>query len=326
MILDSVLQSANTKLSQLQKTIQRRNRFFARVSPKTPIRNKLVATIYQRVNEICRELEVQRKNPPPDHALAGIQDALNLVTDDPSVEAAWHAADTLNAALPSIGSDKFLFTNLCLEQKRDKGYGLTWTNLFETNELRNLVRKYDADSESFTNDKSRNLGRSRLETLYKMRSHLGQHERARASTRHRYLWSLSFCLVILLAILAASLRLDLYSGSEPHLISQLILVLISGAIGATISRAIRIRQLERITELQAVGGTVVAQIFIGAALASAVFFALQSGVVSIAGLETLKPGLADLITIGLLSGFSEPFSLKILERIGRRSDKGTVQT
>lgn len=282
--------------------------------PGGPVRRKLIEKIHERLSEICRELKshaVKNATLPP-CLLSELSEIFNLVEKDFSEDEAWHVMDTLKAVLPGIASDEYIFGQLCLEKRRDHAKKLHWNDLFETKDLDELINDYKKEKQSFEKAETRHLARLRLQILYKERNDLGRHDRAKEGTRGRYFIYLSIVLLVLVVLLAFTDKLVSSSGL-PKVI-EMICILASGALGATISRAIKMRDIEKISELKTIWSTFLAQVLIGAALAEMVIIILRTGSITIGSTGNVQ-GLASLLTIGFLTGFSEPFALGILERI-----------
>jgi hypothetical protein len=84
--------------------------------------------------------------------------------------------------------------------------------------------------------------------------------------------------------------------------------------GAILSRAIRIRDLGRLVELKGAWKTLIPQMILGATLAMIVVLILRTGTIKIESFDFEAADATTLFVVGLVSGFSEPFALGILER------------
>ena len=90
----------------------------------------------------------------------------------------------------------------------------------------------------------------------------------------------------------------------------------AGGLGAVLGGTIRIRDVERIAQLDMVWRTMGSQIVLGGTLAVIVLVTLQTGLVRVASLDfngTLNPVV--LYLVGLVSGYSEPFALGLLKKV-----------
>lgn len=281
-------------------------------SPGRPVKRKILETIYERLTEIHHELELHRgaATSPPDAALFGVQAALDLIDGELTMEKAWHVADSLKAVTPSVAQAAYLQSQLSLECMRPRESGLLWSQYFSAKELETIMKNHDQRSGKFRTPALEQLGAQRLERLYKERNDSGRHGRARAATRGRYLRYLSLVLIVLALLLAFADDMVPEAGLLSS--QEMLLILCGGALGAALSRAIQIRSLERITELQVAWAGAFAQLTVGASLAAIVVILLQTGLVNFGG---ESPAVATWITAAFLSGFSEPFALGILERV-----------
>jgi hypothetical protein len=98
--------------------------------------------------------------------------------------------------------------------------------------------------------------------------------------------------------------------------SPIIIVFFAGGLGAVLSGTIRIRDVERIAQIDTVMRTMVSQVVLGGTLAVIVLVTLQTGLVQLATLDfsgVLNPLAVYLV--GLISGYSEPFAIGLLKKV-----------
>ena len=97
-----------------------------------------------------------------------------------------------------------------------------------------------------------------------------------------------------------------------------LLVAVAGALGATLSGALKLRdQLPRITSLRTFWYAFALQVPIGAVAGLFLWTVLESGLVEIAGQGA---DWAVEAAVAFAAGFSEPFVLKTVERIAGGGD------
>jgi hypothetical protein len=157
------------------------------------------------------------------------------------------------------------------------------------------------------------VARQKLTALYGIRNDRGRHERAREGLRAGYLRQVALGLLLLLAISIGSM-LE-FETSKPW--SPILIVFFAGGLGAVLGGPIRIRDVERIAQLDMVWRTMGSQTVLGGGtLVVIVLVTLQTGLVRVASLDfngALNP--VALYLVGLISGYSEPFALGLLKKV-----------
>lgn len=304
---------ADAKLALVREQLRTRPRWRRTVYslPGRAIRRKLLETIYERLT-LLRSALSEWQTSPPGAAAGEVCQALALIETPIDERDAWQIADALSAVLPRVLPAASLAGALWVERSRTPGRGAHWRDVFECDELDLLLADYDPGARRFATEGVESLVRERLQQLRLVRNDEGRHSRARERTRGYHLRYLALVLFVFVGALASTPRL--VSGADASWLPSLetmLLVALAGGLGSTLSGALRVRTLERITELQAMWGGLLAQIAIGAALAVVVVLVLETGLVSIGGADSTAKWLA----IGFASGFSEPFALGILERV-----------
>ena len=280
-----------------------------------PVRRKIYKTIINRLmilREAIIEIELKEHMQLSQLLETKINNILKSIYECLSEKAAWDIADDLKELLPTVASDAYLYTLLLDEKARlekDKGH---WCDYFEDSSLQEIISKYEQMDGGFRQERNKVI--DRLTALYKFRNDKGRHDRAREGIRARYLEKMA-------GILAGGILLVLMSWfaitNDAYQTLLLFFVVIAGAIGALLSRALRLRNLNFITEINILMNTIITQAVLGGVLAMIVWLVLYSGVITIQGFEvggfTVKP--STYFIIGFISGFSEPFALGILERV-----------
>lgn len=279
-----------------------------------PVERKVYSMIHDRLLRLQASLL-----DPPSQAKDNIKclgsriiGTLKLFDDSITEEAAWNIADSLKELLLEVAPPDFIYSALVEEKGRlgeEKGRdpedGHCWDKYFPFIELWECITKYEEGPSAFNS----RLASERLKTLYKIRNDWGRHNRARDGVRYRYLLGVSF---LLLPLCLLGLFLDIELNSQP-LNYQMGIVLIAGAMGAVLSRAIKLRDLERIIQLKSEWRTLFPQMVLGSTLAMVVVLILRTGFIKIGNIDFVK--VNELFVVGFISGFSEPFALGIIERI-----------
>ncbi len=268
-----------------------------------PVDRKLFAVIHERLTEL--EGLVHDGDP---QARERLRTALNLISDELKGDLAWEVADGLHEVLPLFGSERYLYRALMEESARPDDRPHSWQTLYGRKSLDELIEALEGDPSAG----NVRLVRRRLHALYVIRNDRGRHDRARESLRASYLrWSWRF----LLSLLFASV-LTLALGPEQSLLMNATIAFLAGGLGSVLSGTLRLRDLDRITQLDKMWRTFGTQAVLGGTLAVIVLLVLLTGVIQVAGLDlSADPPRITVYLIGLLSGFSEPFALSTLERV-----------
>jgi hypothetical protein len=132
-----------------------------------------------------------------------------------------------------------------------------------------------------------------------------------ADLRQNYLTWLGTVLLLLLAGVAAMAMLAARFG----LWADILLAILSGALGGTLSGVIRLRVPEhRLAALKNLGPVMLVQPLVGAVGGIILFAIWRSGVLSVSGLK--RDEWASVAVVAFAGGFSERLFLKSLARIG----------
>ena len=153
--------------------------------------------------------------------------------------------------------------------------------------------------------------RNRLLSFRRARSDDYQVHRARQKMRAKNLRILAALLLPLVIAFGWLLGTNDTGGLSP---SGVGLVAVVGALGSVMSGTIRARdKLVRGSDLRAFRSGLLAQVFIGAGSSLVLLLLLTSGILAVAGTDSL----AGKAALGFVAGFSEPFFLKTVERVAR---------
>lgn len=232
-----------------------------------------------------------------------------------STDALGEVLEEVDQALIAAGDAAFLCALLELEYERDEQEGgagvTTWRTLYDGKPLAASVAYARG---GIVDQTSLEEARRKLSMLYHARQALYALGRARTGTKAaRLAWLAPVMAGLALAlVIAVDLAADDASWREG------LLVAVAGAVGATLSGALKLRdQLPRITSLRTFWSAFALQVPIGAVAGLFLWIVLESGLVEIA-----EPGAdwAVEAAVAFAAGFSEPFVLKTVERIAGGGD------
>ena len=287
-------------------------RFWDRTVPRNPELRKNLERMHTAIAD-ARWLDREGKLDDQSRTVLG-----ELLEREPpnSSDALGELLEEVDQALIAVGDESFLCSLLEVEYARDEqeggderkgGSGITtWSTLYR--------KKPVAASVAYANGETIAPGaleeaRRRLSMLYRTRQSLYALDRARSGTKAmRLLWlapvmaALALALVIVVDVAAADASWR--SG---------LLVAVAGALGATLSGALKLRdQLPRIAGLRTFWYAFALQVPIGAVAGLFLWIVLESGLVEVG------QGASDWAVeaaVAFAAGFSEPFTLKTVERI-----------
>lgn len=273
-----------------------------------PVKRKIIKVIHERLLILQSDLaskptERTDKNQEINSRIIGITNLLRTKNEN----AIWDVADSLKELLIEIGPLDFVYRSLVEEKGRKPGDDHQWSQYFGRQELEKVIKDYEKNREGF----NRGLAVQRLLTLYRLRDNDGRHHRAREELRWQYLFwvSISLLATTLLSVLLATRYGTIIALPEMLIIGT------AGAAGALVSGTLSLRNLESIVELKGARKTLIPQVFLGASLAFIVVIVLKTDLIKIGGFDFQSINTTGLYVISLLSGFSEPFALGILDRI-----------
>jgi hypothetical protein len=234
--------------------------------------------------------------------------AMQLVTEPLPADraAANELLDKLDSMAPLVADDDRLRLMLEEELERDK------TVLTDAARKRahDLLAMSDGDVER----------RRQLESLaiaaIRKRNDDFREERITGELRQNYLTWLGSVLLVLLIGVAVFSVLAAHSG----LWAKVVLALLSGALGGTLSGVIRLRVPEsRLAALKSLGPVMLVQPLVGAVGGIILFAIWRSGLLTVAGLD--KDEWSSVAVVAFVGGFSERFFLRSLAKITGAPDQ-----
>jgi hypothetical protein len=220
----------------------------------------------------------------PENLTARNSDALGLILE------------SVDQVLVDAGDDKLLDALLAIEYVRDEdereGPIPTWSAVHGDARPTELADK-----------------KERLSKLLRVRHSIYALRRAREGTRAtRLVWLAP----ILLALVAAFVVVAAWVSDDAGF-GEVLLVAVTGAMGATLAAAFKLRDaLARLGDLRTFWYAFAPQIPIGAVAGLFLWIVLESGVVEVAG---TGDDWAVAVALAFVAGFSEPFLLRTVERI-----------
>jgi hypothetical protein len=230
-----------------------------------------------------------------------------------ALDAALNKLAAIEACLVSVGDERYICEEIISEYHRGPTTDITWQEIYDSGKLP-AIEEFEAGKTA--KEPQLNEAKNRLGALRGARSEKYARFRTRLKRKVRLLWILG---AILLGLVSAwGVLISASLGFAP---SYIAVVALSGAIGASMSGAYKLRdELVLGSTLREFAPGMFVQPSLGAAAALFFFLALASALVAIGG--TLRIGAdggsdqwAKLAVIGFVAGFSEPFLLGIVRRI-----------
>jgi len=234
--------------------------------------------------------------------------ATQLVTEPLPADraAANELLDKLESTLPLVADDDRLRLMLEAELERDE----TVLTAAARERAHGLLGTAEAGVEH----------RRQLELLVseaiRERNDRTREERITGELRQNYLTWLGSVLLLLLAGVAGFSILAAHAGLWAHIV----LALLSGALGGTLSGVIRLRVPEsRLAALKTLGPVMLVQPLVGAVGGIILFAIWRSGLLTVAGLA--EDEWSSTAVVAFAGGFSERFFLRSLARITGAPDQ-----
>jgi hypothetical protein len=255
--------------------------------------------------------------PPPASELTAL--ALRKVENLDKMDTAtvWEIKNLLRIAYLDILDDAELQARVKEEQQRTADGGSRRRRGF-LSEAEELVNGIDPESGEF---KPRHLRHKAV--VVQEHDDGGRYERALAEQRGLCLNWISAGMLVLILMISAQLimygiELDDKNAiiDASRRIAALIVVLSAGTLGSLLALLLQFRDVfNRIGEMAAHWAVLPAQAAVGATLALVLFLTYRTGFIGLDGWPNLRVELVHLAVFSLIAGFSEPFVLKIIQRI-----------
>jgi hypothetical protein len=236
----------------------------------------------------------------------------------------------LNQLLPSIATEEYLYATLEYERrkKRDPEHRVLITELFDKADIDCLLNNHRSrpgvcSSPSESMDQDGEQAEQFLKRLYQERDEGWVYERAVMRLKRYFTFLSAFVVGVVLVLIGVFITP--ISGSEDGSWDQLLLATLSGALGATLASTFKVRDtVARLNDLPAVWAVGIAQALIGAALGFVVWLLLGSGAIQV-GWDRGNMHWQTLGLVAFAAGFSEPFSLRLIDRVIGPADSSSRQ-
>lgn len=280
-------------------------------SRRDPELQKTLARLYGMLDEVLRR---QGAAGIGEADQGRIQHLLECAPASLTLDAALAVVAVLGNIAVEIGDVRYVCAEIQREQLWPKGSTtwLTWDRMYGT-EVPDAVKTHNAGQT--VPDEQLAAARDRLLAFREARSNDYQVHRARQRMRAKNLGFLAALLTPLVAAFGWLLAALAVGGASPWEVG---LVAVVGSLGALMSGTIRARdKLVRGSDLRAFRAGVLAQVLIGAGSSLFLYLLLVSGILGIAGTDSLE-GKA---IFGFVAGFSEPVFLKTVERVAKMGEE-----
>ena len=249
-------------------------------------------------------------------------------------DSAWEVADLLELEILRLADDPRLHMLLTAQQAAGADGAHRWERHFPTTYLETLLGDYNGGR--FQQDHLRVEARRALEYIHQARIAEYRVDRAKARLRGIYLSTMA---LLLGGLIAAMSYFYLASMGEPdrrsttYLTKALLLTILSGAAGSVLSRAVKLGKQPLHAEpdtnapepplgiraLLSGWKVFFAQPVLGATAALVVFLVFSAGLIQLGDGGELGP--AGVALVGFLAGFSEPFFLGVLDKVGGKGER-----
>jgi hypothetical protein len=264
-------------------------------------------------------------------AAAALEDLLSRSVDGLNVDSAAELIDSVDRVLIEIGDKTFITDFVVLEAYRDRAKDemeapfLTWSALFER-VPRPLVETDPAAGKAeleqqACDDELLETWRAQLSALRRSRSTEYRLHRARLGMKAH---SLLFMIPVLLA-LDAGLAVLVVATEGSDIWRETLLVMFAGGLGGAVSGAYKLRdQVVRIGDVRALRPALFVQPLLGATAGLFALLILASGFLPQS--NTASDGTwAKYGVVAFVAGFSEPFFLGLVGKVGGTASKAPGQ-
>jgi hypothetical protein len=234
-----------------------------------------------------------------------------------SIDSAWELANQLKRELLLLGDVSYVWTQLEYEAQRDKKPN-KWHGWSEHLPKKKLNALLVARTKGPI-DRTTQLEAVRsLRMLYELRAEAGLERRARAAQKCHYL----AMLIPILLVLQVALGAAIFEVGRSDMWKQIALAGSAGALGAALSGIFRVRdRLVELDDLRSFWPAMRIQPLIGATAGLVTLLVLESGAVKLGAGAAERTPWAAVALFTFVAGFSEPFFLGLVRRVGVVPDK-----
>jgi hypothetical protein len=252
----------------------------------------------------------------PEAVETRVRQALDLPPERITLDSSIERFDLLDRIVVEVGDERLVCSEIERELLWSKGSTtwLTWDRMFDK-AVPEAVKLHRQGATVPPDELE--AARHRLFAFRSARGNDYQVHRARQKMRARNLRLLTVFLVPLIGTFGWLLTGGVLGTESPER-EEVGLVAVLGALGAVMSGTIRARdKLLRGSDLRAFRSGLVAQVLLGAGSALFLLLLLITELVTVKGTDSVGGHAA----FGFLAGFSEPFFLKIVERVARMGEE-----
>jgi hypothetical protein len=235
-----------------------------------------------------------------------------------TIDSAWDLYNGLRQQIVRMADAPYLLMLLEHEKIRNSAQGKwhRWDDHFAAKTLDELIRRFRRNPDEAVRAEAAN----RLAYLYKQRAEAGRERRARAAEKCRFMTMLAPLLLVLIAAVTISANLVSQGGS---IWREILLAGSAGALGSVLAGTLKLRdRLVELDDLRTFGATLRVQPLVGATMGIIVLVVLQGDLIRLGGDDVSAwPGRT---VLAFLAGFSEPFFLRVVDRLAVIPDKAST--
>jgi len=310
-VLDNLVLCKNAVERKLHGETRRRRRWLGSPNPDLL---KFLERLHDALREFERLLAAGRIEPPERRArLARVLDEAEPCLRRIRRDGARRLLYDAQMLLLEVADAQLICGLLEVEKHWNKTMTslLTWDVLYPKSECEAVLVCYrrgdDVPADQLES------ARHDLISLYMARR---DEELAYASRTGLRRQSLTVLFVVLAVILSGFLIA--YARAANASAAGTIMLPLAGGLGAALSGTLKTRDLRtRETDLERVRSGLYAQLLVGAVFGVIVVFILQSGLVNFGDITFNAKSVVDNAAAAFVAGFSEPFALRTVERVGR---------
>jgi hypothetical protein len=278
---------------------------------------KALGFVQQAVTETRYFLGVIAKTAPAQ--LDAIHNELRglLAPRCTTIDTAWDLYNGLKQQVVRMADAPYLLMLLEHEQRRNttEGKWHRWDDHFGEKTLDALIRRFRRDPSAAACAEAAN----RLAYLYKQRAEAGRERRARAAEKCRFMTLLAPLLLGLIAAVTVSADLVSHGGA---IWREILLAASAGALGSVLAGTLKLRdRLVELDDLRAFGATLRVQPLVGATAGILVLIVLKADLIRLGG-DSVSTW-AGRAVFAFVAGFSEPFFLRVVDRLAVIPDKAS---
>lgn len=284
---------------------------------RSPELRKAFGSIQAAAAEARRLLTLPEEDAPlrTEEVIRMLRDFLAQRPEKLEIEPAWNLAASLEALLPMLGDYSYVQSLLEMEAVRAHSEApQSWSSYFELEQLEQLRHEYRTSTPNLS---AHRIAVNHLSLLNSFRAADQRSERAKAGQKTRFFNVVAPMLLSFLFFLGF-----VVDEIAPDETKSLLLAAAAGALGGVLGGLLRLRDKPiQDADLRAFWPVARLQPLIGATAGVIIFLILESGLLSSViaqntGTESATRSWASDALLAFIAGFSEPFFLGLVRRIG----------